>query len=147
MSCSLCEPPPRSWVQPGSHFEPPVLPAVAQLLSVRPFSHVMFIESPATESDEEFRAYVTELLTSIYGRMPKWLEFSVGRRVEFRGVSFRQFVCVAGSVSAHIHLRASQPGGVARAILDRGHVQDEPHCWQIRSGVETEIDCNEIRTA
>jgi len=29
----------------------------------------MFIESPATETDEQFRAYLTELLTSIYGQM------------------------------------------------------------------------------
>src|SRR5438132_1272687 len=107
----------------------------------------MFIESPATESDEQFRAYVSELLTSIYRRMPEWLEFSVGQRVECRGVSFREFVCVAGSVSARIHLRAGQPGGVTRTLLDRGHVQDEPHCWEIRSGVETEKDCDEIRTA
>ena len=79
--------------------------------------------------------------------MPEWLEFSVGRRVQFRDACFREFVCVAGSVSAQIHLRAGQPGGVARAILDRGHVRDEPHCWQIHSGVEAEIDCDEIRTA
>ena len=107
----------------------------------------MFIESPPSESDEQFEVFVTELLTSIYGRMPEWLQFSVGRCVEVRGILFREFVCVAGSVSAQIHLRASQPGGVERTILDRGHVQDEPHCWQISSGIETEIDCDEIRTA
>lgn len=107
----------------------------------------MFIESPATESDEQFRAYITELLVSIYGRMPEWLEFSIGRRVVCRGVSFREFICVAGSVSAQIHLRAGQTGSVMRTILDRGLVQDEPHCWQIHSGIETEIDCDEIRTA
>ena len=51
------------------------------------------------------------------------------------------------SVSGQIHLRAGQPGGVTRAILDRGLVRDEPRCWEIRSGIETEIDCDEIRTA
>lgn len=106
----------------------------------------MFIESPSSESDEQFREYVTELLTGIYKRMPEWLEFRVGRRIECRGVFFREFKCDAGSVSAHIHFRASQPGGVSRTILDCGHVRDEPHCWAIRSGVKTEINCNEIKT-
>ena len=105
----------------------------------------MFIESPVTESEEQFQAYVTELLTDIYGRVPEWLDYSVGRRFEFRGVSFLQFICADGSVSAHIHLRASKPGSVPRAILYRAHVHGEPHCWQIHAGVETEIDCDEIR--
>ena len=48
----------------------------------------MFIESPDNESDEQFRACVTELLTTIYKRIPTWLEFRVGRRIEFRGVYF-----------------------------------------------------------
>ncbi|HVK59203.1 MAG TPA: hypothetical protein VM735_10505 [Candidatus Kapabacteria bacterium] len=107
----------------------------------------MFIESPTTESEEQFRAYVTEVLTGIYGDLPEWLEFSVGRRAEFQGVSFREFICAAGSVCARIHLRASQRGGIARAILERGNFRDQPRCWQIRSGIETEIDCEEIRTA
>ena len=121
---------------------------MAQLLSGRHRAHhSMFIESPATETEEQFRAYVVELLTSIYGRVPEWLEFSVGRRVECRNFLFREFVCVAGSVSADIHLRAGQPGGVSRTILDRGHVRDEPCCWEIRSGIKTEIDCDEIHAA
>jgi len=49
----------------------------------------MYIESPATESEEQFRAYVTELLTSIYGRVPEWAEFRVGRRVERQGVKLQ----------------------------------------------------------
>ena len=77
----------------------------------------MFIESPIAESEDQFRAYVAELLTSIYNQMPEWLEFQVGRQVERRGIFFREFVCHAGSVSCQIELRASQPGGISRAIV------------------------------
>ena len=107
----------------------------------------MFIESPATESEQQFRAFVTELVTSIYGRVPEWLEFSVGSRVERRGTSFRPFICPAGSVAGQIQLRAGQAGGIARAILLRGEVRGLPHCSEIRGGIETEFACDEIRAA
>lgn len=107
----------------------------------------MFIESPVTESEQQFRAFVTELVTSIYGRVPEWLEFSVGSRVEFRGTSFRPFICPAGSVACQIQLRAVQAGGIARAILLRGEVRGLSHCSEIRVGIETEVDCHEIHAA
>ena len=112
---------------------------------VRQHAHrSMFIESPATESEEQFRAYVSALVTSIYGRVPEWLQFTVGSRVEFRGTSFRSFICPAGSVACQIQLRAGQAGGIARAILLRGEVRGSPHCSEIRVGIETEFDCHEI---
>jgi hypothetical protein len=108
----------------------------------------MFIESPATETEEQFRAYLTELLTSIYGRMPEWLEFQVGSRVERQGTLFRQFICVAGSVHCQIQVRAGRPGGIGRAMILRGStVRGLPHCSESRDGVETEFDCHEIHAA
>ena len=108
----------------------------------------MFIESPVTETEEQFRAYVTELLVSIYGRMPDWLEFQVDGRVERQGISFRQFVCAAGSVHCQIQLRAGRSGGIGRAMILRGcSVQGVPHCSEIRDGIETIFDCEEIHAA
>jgi hypothetical protein len=107
----------------------------------------MFIESADTESEEQFRAYVSGLVTSIYGRVPEWLEFSVGSRVEFRGTFFRPFICPAGSVECQILLRAGQGGGIARAILLRSEVRGLPHCSEICVGIETEFDCHEIHAA
>ncbi len=63
----------------------------------------MFIESPADETEEQFRAFVTELIVSIYKRVPDWLEYQVGGRFELRGRFYRQFICPAGSVSGFIH--------------------------------------------
>jgi hypothetical protein len=104
----------------------------------------MFIESPVTESEEQFRAFVSGLVTSIYGHIPEWLEFNVGSRVEFRGTSFRRFICPAGSVACQIQLRAGQASGIARVILLRGEVRGLPHCSEIRAGIETEFECHEI---
>ena len=107
----------------------------------------MFIESPATESEEQFRAYVTELLTSIYGRVPEWAEFQVGRRVERHGVFYRELACPAGSVWCQISLRARQSGGMSRVVILQSQVHDVPHCWEVRSGKETEFPYDEIHAA
>ena len=105
----------------------------------------MLIASPADETEEQFRAFVTELLVSIYRRMPDWLEFNVGNRFEFDGRLFREFICPAGSVSGQIHLRASQAGGISRVIVERGTVAGKLCCWQIRSSVKTEFPCDDLR--
>ncbi len=107
----------------------------------------MFIESPSTESQEQFEAYVTDLLTSIYGRLPEWGEFRAGRRVERQGVFYRELICSAGSVWCQISMRARQPGGMSRIIILQGQVRGVPHCWEIRSGTETEFDYDQIRIA
>ena len=104
----------------------------------------MYIESPATESEEQFRSSVTELLTSIYGRVPEWAEFRVGRRIERRGVIYRELICPAGSVWCQISIRARQPSGISRAIILQGQVPGAPHCWEDRSGDETEFTYDEI---
>ena len=107
----------------------------------------MFIESPADETEEQFRLFVTELLVSIYHRVPDWLEFSVGGRFELGGRFYRQFICHAGSVSSFIHQRASQSGGISRAIVERGEASGERRCWEIRSGVKTEFEYDDLRAA
>lgn len=105
----------------------------------------MFIESPITETEEEFRAYVTELLTNIYGQLPEWLEFRVGSRIQRQGTLFRQFICVAGNVHCQIQIRAGGPGGIGRAMILRGNtIHGLPYCSESRNGVETVLDCHEI---
>jgi hypothetical protein len=108
----------------------------------------LLIESPASESDDQFRAYVTELLSSVYGRMPEWLEFSVGRRILWRHAQFREFICVAGSVSARLILQASSSGGISRAIILYGSSRNgDTVSQEIRGGVETRFDPDELHVA
>jgi hypothetical protein len=107
----------------------------------------MLIESPANENEEQFRIYITELLASIYGRIPEWLEFKVGYRFERQGKFFREFICPAGSVAGQIQLRAGQTGGIPRAIVLRGTVRGMSACSEICFGIETEFDCSELLSA
>ena len=104
----------------------------------------MLIESPAEESEAQFRAFLLATLTGIYGRLPEWLEFQIGHRFQFQGRLFRQFICPAGSVSAHIYQQATRAEGIARAIIERGVRQAQPFCFEISAGVETQINCDEI---
>jgi hypothetical protein len=105
----------------------------------------LLIESPVDENEEQFRANITELLVNIYGQLPTWLTFKVGRQFERMGIIYREFLCPAGSVDSNIQLRAQKPGGVTRSIILRGTRSDKPSCSEIHAGVETEFDCDELR--
>ena len=106
----------------------------------------MLIESPSDETEGQFRAAVSELIVSIYHRMPDWLEFQAGRRFEFDGRYFREFICAAGSVCGHIRLRAQLASGISRAIIERVVLPgSEQTCCQIRLGVETMFNCEDLR--
>ena len=108
----------------------------------------LLIESPASESDDELRAYVNQLLTTIYGTLPDWLEFKVGRRVRWRDTQFREFICVAGSVSARLMLHAGQAGGISRAVITYGSSLDGKLATrEIRAGAETRFEPEELRVA
>lgn len=106
----------------------------------------VLIESPPSESKAQFRAYVTELLTSIYGRIPDWLEFKVGRRVMWRDTQFREFLFVAGSVGALLMLHASRTAGISRGLFLHGSSPSGgPASKEICDGIEREIDPEELQ--
>jgi hypothetical protein len=104
----------------------------------------LLIESPRRENEEQFHAYLTELLVEIYDRLPDSLNFSVGSRFQRNGVYYRQFLCPAGSVDSNIQQRARQPGGIGRKIICRGTRQNVPYCCEIDLGIESEFDCSEL---
>ena len=99
----------------------------------------LLIESPKHETEDQFRAYVTELLAEIYGTLPEWLVFNIGRRYERQGEFYREFLCPAGSVDGRVQMRAGQQGGISRPIIIHGTRGELPFCAEIRSGVETEF--------
>ena len=105
----------------------------------------LLIESPINEDEEQLREYLTELLVSIYGRLPVWLEFKIGHRFERHGIFYREFLCPAGSVDSHIQLRAQQSEGISRVMILRGTRSGVPYCSEIRSGIEIEFDSEELR--
>lgn len=104
----------------------------------------LLIESPPRENEEQFHAFLTEFLGEIYGRLPDWLNFSIGDRFQRNGVYYRQFLCLAGSVDSNIQQQARQPGGIDRKIICRGMRQNVPYCCEIDLGIESEFDCSEL---
>ena len=105
----------------------------------------LLIESQRKENDEQFHAYLTELLREIYGRLPSWLEFTMGSHFERNGVFYREFLCKAGSVDSNIQQRALHPGGISRKIICRGTRENIPYCFEIYLGIENEFDCGELQ--
>jgi len=105
----------------------------------------LLIESSRNESEQDFRTNVVEILTEIYGHVPEWLEFKVGRRFERQSTFYREFLCAAGSVDGRIQLRAKERGGLHRVVVLRGMRSGTPCCSEIRSGIETEFNCDELR--
>jgi len=105
----------------------------------------LLIESPANASEEKFRENVEELLANIYGQIPTWLKFKVGRRFERLGTTYREFLCPAGSVDARIQLHAQQRPGIACSIILRGMRSGKPCCIEISGGVETGFECAELK--
>jgi len=85
------------------------------------------------------------LLASIYGNLPKWLNFKIGRRFERGGVFYREFLCPAGSVDSRIQLHAQKTGGISRVIILRGTLNGLPNCCEIRAGVESDFNCDELK--
>jgi hypothetical protein len=104
----------------------------------------MLIESPEFESDEQFLTMVEALLLEVGIARPRsdWVLFSAGDRFVRGGVQFREFVCAAGSALGLLMLRAGRDGGLPRAIILRN--EDAKHCWEIRNGVESEFDRDEL---
>ena len=104
----------------------------------------LLIESPSNENEEQFEAHVREIIINVYGQLPEWLKFKVGRRFERKGIFYREFLCPAGSVDSRIQLHAQRPGGLSRAIILRGMRSGMPYCSEIQSGIEREFSCTEL---
>jgi hypothetical protein len=105
----------------------------------------LLIESPCRENEEQFHAYLTELLDEIYGRRPEWLKFDIGHCYEREGIFYREFLCPAGSVDSNIQLYAQRPGGISRRIIIRGKKGSATYCCEINLGFENRFDCSELQ--
>ena len=107
----------------------------------------ILVESPATESDEEFCAAIESMVRQAYGRRPDWLQFSAGIRFVRSGQHFREFACIAGSVSLFLMQRARRDGGFQRAIIYRVDDDGVARAFEIRVGEQTEFSPDELHVA
>ncbi len=105
------------------------------------------IESPAEETDQQFCDAVEGLIVQTYSRRPDWLGFSPGVRFTRGASHFREFVCMAGSVSCALMLRAGRDAGLPRAIIYRAEDGGVHRAYEIRGGHQTEFAPDELHVA
>jgi hypothetical protein len=75
------------------------------------------VETTADETDADFRLAVDALLQEVAPDRPRWWHpYEVRSTYECRGVRFRHFYCIAGSVEAWLWTIARK-GGPRRVIL------------------------------
>ena len=74
------------------------------------------VETSATEADADFRMAVDAVLQEVAPERPRWwYPYEVRGIYECRGIRFRQFYCVAGSVEGWMWIIATK-GGSRRVI-------------------------------
>ena len=75
------------------------------------------VETFADETEADFRAAMDALLQSISPERPNWWHpYEVRGAYEWRGVRFRHFFCVAGSVEAWIW-KSAVDGARRRVVM------------------------------
>jgi hypothetical protein len=75
------------------------------------------VETHSDETDADFRRAVDALLQSLVPERPGWWHpYDVRGTYECRGIRFREFYCIAGSVEAHLWSIAAK-GGPRRLIV------------------------------
>jgi hypothetical protein len=109
-------------------------------------SHLL-VESSEAEGDEQFCATIEQMVQQTYGHRPDWLRFSAGARFARGGRHFREFVCMAGSVSLMLMQRARRNGGFTRAIIYRGDDDGVGRAYEIRAGAQSEFSPDELHGA
>ena len=102
------------------------------------------IESRADESDQAFCTAVEDILQQIHTKPKWWYPFKAGARFVRGSTVFREFECIAGSVSCHLLLRAGRDGGIPRAIVYREERDGVRRAYEVRNGVQSEFNPDEI---
>jgi hypothetical protein len=106
---------------------------------------MFFIEKLPAETTKDVQAFLETFVGEVYGGRPEWLDYKLREGYRFRGREFVQMFCPAGSVHAHLSLRASTGGGISRDILQSGTRDGRPRAWLLHHGQESEYDPDEIK--
>ena len=109
-------------------------------------SHIL-VESPASETDDQFCAAIESMVLQAYGHRPDWLQFTAGARFTSGDRHFREFACFAGSVALFLMQRARRDGGFERGIIYRPDDEGAARAYEICHGLETEFPPHELQPA
>ena len=105
---------------------------------------MFLIEKLPAETTQDVQAFLEALVGEVYGRRTEWLDYDLRESYRFRGREFVQMFCPAGSVQAHLSLRASTKDGISRDILQLGTRDGQSCAWLLHHGQESEYDSDEI---
>jgi hypothetical protein len=105
---------------------------------------MFLIEKLPAETPRDVEVFLEILVREIYGRRPEWLEYELRESYRFQGREFIQMFCPAGSVHAHLSLRASTGDGISRDILELGTRDDLQRAWLLHRGHQSECDPVEV---
>jgi hypothetical protein len=106
---------------------------------------MFLVETLPGETPRDVEAFLEALIRQVYGRRPEWLEYDLRETYQFRGRQFIRMFCPAGSVHAHLTLRASTEDGITRDILQLGTKNDQPRVWLLHHGQQSEYDPDEVQ--
>jgi hypothetical protein len=84
-------------------------------------------------------------MLGIYPHRPNWLRFSPGKRFARGDAFYREFVCIAGSVSLRLMAQARRESGLSRAIIYRADVDGVEEAFEIRAGRENKFSPRKLR--
>jgi hypothetical protein len=98
-----------------------------------------------TSTHEDVEEFLESLVLEIYGRRPEWLDYDLGDSYKFRGREFVRMICPAGSVHAHLSLRALTGEGIGRDILELGTRHGRELVSLLHNGQQSEYEPEEIQ--
>jgi hypothetical protein len=105
---------------------------------------MFLVEKLPAETPRDVELFIEALVDEVYGRRPDWLEYDLCESYTFQGREFIRMSCIAGSVHAHLSLRASQGDGIGRDILQLGTRDGCPRAWLVHRGQRSEHDRREV---
>ena len=115
-------------------------------MSVGIISRYFLIESPREEQSEALQIFVASILQSIVPERPVWWHpFDIGDCFQYGDRTFREFRCIAGSVSCHLQVRARREDGIPRALIYFATEDEVEVGYEIRGGKQYSFDPSEVR--
>ena len=105
---------------------------------------MFLVEKLPAETPRDVEAFLELLVREVYHTRPEWLEYELQESYRFQGREFMRMSCTAGSVHAHLGLRASTGDGISRDILEVGTRDDCPRAWLLHRGQQSEHDPSEV---
>jgi hypothetical protein len=107
----------------------------------------LLVETTSNESDDDLRAVIDQMLSCVWDppQTDWWHQYDFGRVFEFSSRQFREFICPAGSVTAHLFSRAEKTDLYRALILVGADEHRIPAAKIIAKSQSQSLNPNELR--